>query len=91
MLPEVQYTISQKNQCEAIHLGICHVAFLLLPGTYNVFFLNTSLNRGQSQPGTGTAVAVRVSPVAGPGAFYSCWLFPLQNQVLALKCVVSAP
>lgn len=42
MLPEVQYTISQKNQREAIHLGICHVAFLLLPGTFNVF-LNTSL------------------------------------------------
>lgn len=68
MLPEVQYTISQKNQCEAIHLGICHVAFLLLPGTFNVF-LNTLLNCGQPQPGMGRPVAVLVSPVAGSGAF----------------------
>ena len=68
MLPEVQYTISQKNQCEAIHLGICHVAFLLSPGTFNIF-LNTLLNSGQLQPGMGKAIAMQVSPVAGSGAF----------------------
>lgn len=67
-LPEVQYTISQKNQCEAIYLGICHVAFLLLPRISNVF-LHTLLNCGQPQPEMERAIAVWVSSVSGSGAF----------------------
>lgn len=68
MLPEVLYTIIQGNQCEAIHLGICHVAFLLLPGTFSAF-LNTLLNYDQPQPRMGRTSGVWVSPIAESGAF----------------------
>lgn len=68
MLPEVLHTISQGNQCEAIHLGICHVAFLLLPGTFNAF-LSTLLNCDQPQPRMGRTSGVWVSRIAESGAF----------------------
>lgn len=75
MLPEVLYTISQENQREAVHLGICHVAFLLLPGTFNAF-LNTLLNCDQPQPGKGRTIAVWVSPIAKSEPFNLAGSFP---------------
>lgn len=82
MLPEVQYTISQKNQCEAIHLGICHVAFLLLPGTYNVFFWIPHLTVASHSLGQGQQLLCGFLQLLGRVPFILAGSFPCKTRCL---------